>query len=279
MPPIEKHWPAQVAAPPAIWLQLDHFVHSLCEIEGDNLIGVYLHGSLAMGCFAIRHSDVDLLVLVDQPPSPQRRREWAQQVLPASHAPGPIEISFLHRDQYTPWRHPAPFSFHFSEGWRARISRELLAGSWTGWNWDATPDPDLAAHFTVARRRGVCLAGAPIAQAIPLVPWADYLDSILADFTWGCERAHDNPIYLALNACRIWAAVAEQLVLSKAEGAGWAQPRLPALLAAIVARAAAAYGGQEPDEQATPVSGEEALRVAQWIGARLKKKCPPPHKQ
>ena len=72
-----------------------------------------------------------------------------------------------------------------------------------------TLDPDLAGHFTVTRRRGVRLAGAPIASAVPEVPWADYLDSILRDYTWACERADDNPVYLVLNTCRIWAAVVE----------------------------------------------------------------------
>lgn len=267
----EENWHTKVVAPAAIRRQLDYFVRSLCEIEGDNLIGVYLHGSLAMGCFQAQHSDVDILVLTGQPPLPQQRREWARQVLLASAAPGPLEISFLHRGQYTPWRHPAPFSFHFSEEWRPRISQELQDGAWQNWNWDGTPDPDLAAHFTVTQRRGVRLAGAPVAEAIPLIPWGDYLDSILADLTWGCERAYDNPIYLALNACRIWAAVEEGFVFSKSEGAGWAQPRLPAALAAIVARADATYSGQEQGGQAA-VSGQEALRVAQWISERLEKK-------
>jgi streptomycin 3"-adenylyltransferase len=176
----------------------------------------------------------------------------------------------LHRSQYTPWRHPAPFSFHFSEDWRRPIEQALQDGSWRSWSWDTTPDPDLAAHFTVTHRRGVRLAGAPIGATVPLVPWADYLDSILADFAWACERAGDNPVYLVLNSCRIWAAAAEQLVLSKAEGALWAQSRLPAELAAMVTVALKVYTGQGNAEAAAPISGEAALAVAQWIGARLR---------
>jgi streptomycin 3"-adenylyltransferase len=267
---LDEDWQAKLVAPPEIRVQLDQFSRSLCEIEDNNLVGVYLHGSLAMGCFNRQRSDVDLLVLVDQPPSPVRRRDWAQQVLLSSGRPGPIEISFLHRRQYTPWRYPPPFSFHFSEGWRQRISRELQDGSWQSWNWDATPDLDLAAHFTVTRRRGLRLAGAPIAEVIPSVPWADYLKAILDDFDWACERAGDNPVYLALNACRVWAAMEEQLVLSKAEGAGWAQPRLPTELAAIIATAAATYAGQTRSEQTESLNGEQALRAARWIGERLK---------
>ena len=33
---------------------------------GDTLVGVYLHGSAAMGCYHPAHSDLDLLVVVHQ---------------------------------------------------------------------------------------------------------------------------------------------------------------------------------------------------------------------
>ena len=35
---------------------------------GANLTGVYLHGSLAMGCFNPKKSDIDLLVVVETMP-------------------------------------------------------------------------------------------------------------------------------------------------------------------------------------------------------------------
>ena len=45
---------------------LDHVVEQYVEILKDNLVGIYLHGSLAMGCFT-KKSDIDLLVLVNNP--------------------------------------------------------------------------------------------------------------------------------------------------------------------------------------------------------------------
>ncbi|MDF2804920.1 MAG: hypothetical protein K0S61_4825, partial [Anaerocolumna sp.] len=36
---------------------LDAFVESYCNILKNNLIGIYLHGSLAMGCFNPESSD------------------------------------------------------------------------------------------------------------------------------------------------------------------------------------------------------------------------------
>jgi streptomycin 3"-adenylyltransferase len=273
----DKEWQAEVAAPEEITRQLDHISVSLCEIEQENLIGIYLHGSLAMGCFHPQHSDLDMLVLVEQAPAPTGRRAWAQQMLQLSGAPAPIELSLLHRSQYVPWRHPTPFSFHFSESWRAAIGRALDHGAWPDWN--ATLDPDLAGHFTVTRSRGVRLAGAPIASTVPEVPWADYLDSILRDYSWACERADDNPVYLVLNTCRIWAAIADQLVLSKTEGAAWALPRLPADLASIVTAAAALYSSRQAGRAAGKIAGSEALRVARWVARANKKRGPPSHKR
>lgn len=260
-------WRAKVLAPEEILEQIDQFVCFLCEIEQDNLIGVYLHGSLAMGCFHPRQSDLDLLVLIQQPPSSDRIHAWAQQSLLSSCAPAPLELSVLTRAQYMPWRYPTPFTFHFSEAWRSALLAALSDGTWRDWPQEQSPDPDLAGHFTVTRRRGVRLAGAPIADAVPDVPWPDYLDSLRCDFDWASARAQDNPVYLVLNACRIWAAVADQVVLSKAEGAVWAMPHLPVEVQSIVAAAAAQYRGGAAATIA--ISGAQALTVAQWIAPHL----------
>lgn len=268
------NWQEKIAAPLDVRWQLDQFVRSLCENNENGLIGIYLHGSLAMGCYQPQRSDIDLLVLLDKPPDPSRCRTWAEQVLDNSAAPAPIEISFLHYSQYTPWRHPTPFSFHFSEEWRPRIKQALQDGSWHACDWQPITDPDLAAHFTVTRRRGIRLAGAPVETAIPVVPWADYLDSICADLRWASERAADNPVYLALNACRVWAAAEAGLVLSKVEGVEWAQPRLPAELAATAASAAASYGATANAAPAEPLSASEALRLAQWISQHIQASTP-----
>lgn len=260
---IDGSWREKVHAPGEILEQVDNFARFLCEIEQNNIIGVYLHGSLAMGCFRLGQSDVDLLILVQEPAPPERVRAWAQQILQSSGNPAPLELSVLTRAQYSPWRHPTPFTFHFSEEWRPGLLAALDAKSGCNGQQENMLDPDLAGHFTVTRRRGVCIAGIPIASAIPDIPWPDYLDSILRDFTWARERAQDNPVYLVLNTCRIWAAVLDRLVLSKAEGAAWATPRLPPDIQAIVAAAADLY--RTGKAGAPPVTGAQALMVAQWI--------------
>ena len=42
----------------------ESFVRRSREILGENLVGIYLHGSAAMGCFNDKKSDIDLLVVV-----------------------------------------------------------------------------------------------------------------------------------------------------------------------------------------------------------------------
>lgn len=253
--------------PPAVAEQLGRLTGFLCEHEQDNLVGVYLHGSLAMGGFRLGSSDLDLLVLLAEP-APARCMAWAELLLQLSGDPAPIEISFLHRSQYHPWRYPTPYDFHYSEDWRSKLANELVTGEWRHWNSAAQTDVDLAAHFTVARRRGLRLVGEGVA-ALPVVPWADYMDSITRDIAWASERAVENPAYLVLNACRVWAASREQLVLSKAEGAAWAQPLLPSNLAATVAVAAALYGGKTSTTEAGILTPAAALQVAGWISRQL----------
>jgi streptomycin 3"-adenylyltransferase len=213
---------------------------------GAHLTGVYLHGSLAMGCFNPAHSDRDLLVVTHQGMNVATKRRMAGLLLQYSGAPTPIEISFLREADLRPWRHPAAYDFHFSEDGREKLQQALADETWRAWN-DATPtDPDLAAHITVTRRRGLCLYGAPIAAVFPAVPPADYLASIVDDFHWGRERLVANPVYFILNACRILAYRRAGLVCSKDEGGAWGLPGLPEAHRALVDRALAAYRGADP---------------------------------
>lgn len=43
---------------------LDKIVNQSRKIFGDELIGIYLHGSMAMGCFNPDKSDIDLIFVI-----------------------------------------------------------------------------------------------------------------------------------------------------------------------------------------------------------------------
>jgi streptomycin 3"-adenylyltransferase len=62
-------------APREIKLILDEIVRSYYGIFKDNLVGIYLHGSLALGCFNPKVSDIDFLIVARDKLSLEVKRE------------------------------------------------------------------------------------------------------------------------------------------------------------------------------------------------------------
>ncbi len=254
--------------PNAIRDQVTAFIADLKDVLDDTLIGVYLHGSLAMDCFNPERSDIDLIVVTKTRLEVEQKQRLAESLLCRSNAPRPIEISFLTAGDLVPWRHPTPFEFHYSEEWRERFSEALASGSLPA---QQDTDPDLAAHLTVTWRRGLCLYGAPVDQTIPPVPAKDYADSIVGDLEWIRERYAENPSgispYLVLNACRVYAFLLEGAVLSKDEGGQWALTKLPDALTGVVRQALDVYRGKSTPG---PVDQEAHRQFIAYIESRVK---------
>ena len=106
--------------PDTVRAQIDALLDALQEILGENLVGVYLHGSLAMGSFNPERSDIDLLVVTKQGMTVEIKRRIAELLLDHSLVSTPKEISFLIEPDLRSYQHPMPFDFHYSEDWRER---------------------------------------------------------------------------------------------------------------------------------------------------------------
>ncbi|MBQ8846878.1 MAG: nucleotidyltransferase domain-containing protein, partial [Lachnospiraceae bacterium] len=59
----------------------ESFVKHSKAILGDNLVGVYLHGSAAMGCYNDEKSDIDLLVVIHNDMSDEEKRRYMDIVV------------------------------------------------------------------------------------------------------------------------------------------------------------------------------------------------------
>ena len=237
--------------PAGVRAQVERLIDEFRRELKENLIGVYLHGSLATGCFNPLRSDVDLLVVMRQKMKVTAKRALGQLLLDVSRRPAPVEISFLTLDDLHPWRHPASYDFHYSDDWREKFVRELQNGEWKNWNAPERFDDDLAAHITVLNRRGVCLYGPPAAEVFPPVPESDFARSILGDVLsakFGLDGAAAQfPVYVVLNACRTLAFLRTGEVLSKEEGGRWALENLPAEFYQTIAAALEEYRGGRND--------------------------------
>lgn len=148
------------------------------RLAGD-LLGVYLHGSLALGRFAEPVSDLDLLIVTGRRMPRRERLSVAAAVLEADRKPCPLEMSALYIGDLRPWRHPAVCQFHYSGMW-SDTYRRLLDGRLKDCFLLDTdfPDDDIACHVRLTRERGVCVFGCPPAKLLPAVPETDFWQSI-----------------------------------------------------------------------------------------------------
>ena len=121
----QQGWPD---CSPDVREQVEGTVADFREVLGVVLVGAYLHGSLAMGCFNPTGSDVDMLFVVDAPLSLEQKVELARVCLRRTESPRPLELSVLLRDALRPWHHPAPHEFHYSDNWRERYIDILKTG-------------------------------------------------------------------------------------------------------------------------------------------------------
>lgn len=189
------------------------------DILGDNLVGVYLHGSAAMGCFNPQKSDIDLLIVVENSVPDEAKLAFMERLVKLNDkAPEKgIEMSIVKHSVCNPFCYPTPFELHFSNthlNWFLENPQDYIVKM-------KGTDPDLAAHVTITRAYGKVLYGAEISDVFGPVPKEDYIDSIWLDIENAAEDVLKNPVYVILNLCRVLAYLKEDLILSKKDGGIW----------------------------------------------------------
>ncbi len=239
---------------------LEDFIFLCQEVLAEALTGVYLHGSLAMGCFNPATSDVDLIVVSERAMSREQKLCLMERLIGLNgRAPAKgIEMSVVLRSFCDPFVYPTPFDLHFSPMHLPlyRADPDAYLQQMHG------VDPDLAAHFTMIRQRGIVLYGAPVPDVFGPVDDAYYIDSLWLDVQNAQKDICENPIYTVLNLCRVLAFLQERAYLSKREGGEWGLRHLRAPHDALVAQALRCYrSGQamRPDEALTRSFAQQML--------------------
>jgi len=218
---------------------LSRITEAARDILGEALTGVYLHGSLAMGCFNPEKSDIDLILVINGEMT-DRQKRWFMEVVEELNAQAPkkgLELSVVREEVCRNFVYPTPFELHFSPAhlkwWQDEPEDYIRRMKGT--------DPDLAAHFTILRKYGVVLTGASLEDVFGEVPREAYLDSIRRDVENAPEDVLADPVYVLLNLCRVAAYVEENLVLSKRQGGEWGLEHLPEKYHPLIRDALNAY--------------------------------------
>lgn len=218
---------------------LERIRRSYQLILGPKLVGIYVHGSIAFGCFHWDSSDIDFIAVVNQALTLREKQALIQTLLdlkPFCPKKG-VEMSVVSAQYCKIFLYPTPYELHFSIAHEERAAQNLteycqmMQGT----------DKDLAAHFTVIRQSGLVLCGAPICQTFGPVPREAYWDSICADIRQAEEDIFSHPVYTILNLCRVLAYKKDGQILSKADGSHWGIKKLPPVYGLIIQKAISAY--------------------------------------
>jgi len=214
------------------------------KILGNNLIGIYIHGSIAFRCFNWDESDIDFIIVVKNELSQQMKLDLLV-VLEELRNQAPIkgfEMSVVQLKFCKHFEYPTPYELHFSKDFLNQYLENPLALC-TG---DTKTDCDLAAHFTVIKHTGIVLCGQPISMVFGDIPKKDYIDSIRSDIQNAKQDVLNNPVYVVLNLCRVYAYLRDNLILSKEQGGHWGLRNLPNQYAIIIAESIHNYSYSKP---------------------------------
>lgn len=218
---------------------LDEIVDKSKIIFKDNLTGIYLHGSLAMGCFNPNKSDIDLIIVIKNNITNIQKLQFMNHIAELNKiAPGKgIELSIVKEEYCRNFLYPTPFELHFSNAhlqWFIDNPTEYID------KMNGT-DKDLAAHFKIIKDCGVVLQGKAINDVFAEVPKEDYIDSIWGDVQGAKEDILEEPIYVILNLCRAAAFLKNNLILSKKQGGEWALQNLSTQYHTLISNTVQSY--------------------------------------
>ncbi|TWP38998.1 aminoglycoside adenylyltransferase domain-containing protein [Leekyejoonella antrihumi] len=181
---------------------------ALRQALGPGTVGVYLHGSAALGGWLAGTSDLDVLVVTES------KACDGQRVLAACHSVhSPVELSVVTMDAAARPAAPWPFLLHATTG-----PDKLMVD-------DGGGDPDLLMHIAVTRAHGRSLLGPGPAEVFGVVSDCDISGYLRSELQWGVD--HGCEAHAVLNACRALCWSRTGWLVSKIDGGTWAVARVP----------------------------------------------------
>lgn len=200
--------------------QLDVVVAVVEGVVGEDLLGLYLHGS------AVRDelrpaSDLDLLAVTRRSLDREGRAELCRRLSGLSgpaHGLRSVDLATVVLDEVVPWAYPARCDFRWGDWLRAEVAAGLLP--------EAGPSPGLAVELAQVLAGDRALLGPPPAELLDPTPAADVarggrdgIPELLAGLPGDTRN-------VLLTLARVWLTVATGEVRPKDEAASWALRRL-----------------------------------------------------
>lgn len=218
---------------------LETFVAATQAELGQELVGIYLVGSLAVGDFDL-DSDVDFLVIT-RTELTERAASHLQALqveihgmdcYPAQH----LEGSYIGLEDLNDWSTVGEKRLYYFDNGSTTLERSVHDNNWhVRW---------------ILRERGITLVGpepATLVRAIPVAALLDEMSSALLSISRAFTEALERPLnfwnsrfgqsFAVLTACRMLHTLHTGTVASKKAGARWAKQHLGPPWAALIDRA------------------------------------------
>ena len=208
----------QVVVPDDVVAYGEIVAATLVSALGDDLVGVWFVGSVALDGYVPHESDVDIFAVCRDRLDHERRSDVATRLL-ATTAQCPargLELT-LHRQEVAAARaFDADYEINVNGGPRMDECTRLAP--------DDNPTFWWVIDRAVAHRHGVTIAGPSSRDVVADVPRSVLLDAMVESMRW--HRQHEPAsLYSVLNACRAWHFAAEDRLVNKLAGAAWAKER------------------------------------------------------
>lgn len=224
--------------PKAIGKVLRETISEIQSATQSNLIGVYLCGSLAMGCYNPRSSDVDIMMVTKQRLSKEERKSIIRCLKETYSKERRIELSVVCENAIRNPQYPMMVDLQF-EDWGGICENRR--------------DKEILSNLYTTKERGFCVWGAPIRDLFSEVPARYHLVSVIEDIQQRRRHLHEKPenigyditVYWILGSCRVLAFIREERVLSKLEGGHWGIANLPREYHNLIRNALSRYQGKE----------------------------------
>lgn len=196
---------------------------------GDEFVGAYFVGSIALGGYVDGESDIDILAVSRHPVDDQTKQALVEELLLAtSDCPARgLEFTLYRLDVVSSLPNEADFEINVNGG--PRMPQSVQSA-------DEQPAFWYVLDRAIAHRHGLAIVGPPARDAVADVPRTLLLEAMRESMRWHRENEKAT-LYSVLNACRAWRFADEDVLGSKLEGAQWARRRwpTPALIDAAVA--------------------------------------------
>ncbi|WP_312113161.1 aminoglycoside nucleotidyltransferase ANT(9) [Brevibacillus reuszeri] len=215
------------------------------ELLGSTIVGVYLFGSAVTSGLRI-HSDVDVLVVVNQCLTEENRRKLTDRLMPISGKIGnsdsvrPLEVTVINHGDVVPWRFPPKNEFIYGEWLRDEFENGQIQ--------EPTYDPDLAIVLAQVRKNSVSLFGPDASEVLEPVPMTHIRRAIMDCVPGLIAGIKGDERNVILTLARMWLTIAVGEISSKDIAAEWAIPQLPKEHANLLNAARKAYRGEIVDK-------------------------------